>query len=304
MKRYEEGLSALDSVPDTFETKQDVFISLLWGLSAVLMTCSEYDRVVDICSRVLSRSSNFVDAMVRRGEALRKLKRYQDSISDFAKAMTIAPSDAKVLRGMRLGIMGLNTGHVPEDEERSNEDRETESRLARERQMEQERAAREREDLERAAREREEQERAARAREELERLQHQRKIEHEERILRLKQERMDRERIRKANERIQREREEEEERMRVLKEKEKIEREKQRLLKEKQDREKERKERERFVSYTSLLQPRDDLVEFLVNCLSKNIFLRATLVRVNILDFEDVAQFDLSLYDTAYISIQ
>ena len=212
---------------------------------------------------------------VRRGDALRKLKRYQDSINDFAQAMTIAPGDENVLRGMRLGITGLNTGYVAEDEQEKAHDRDQE-RLERER--------------------KEEQERLAREKEEHDRIQQQRKIEHEERIQRLKQGRIERERIRKRNEQNKREREEEERRLRERKEKEKAERERRRLQKEKEQREKERKERERYVSYTSLLQPRNNLIEFLVTCLTKNIFLRATLVGVNILDFEDVFQFDLSLY--------
>jgi hypothetical protein len=189
--------------------------------------------------------------------------------------MTIAPGDESVLRGMRLGITGLNTGYVAEDEQEKAHDRDQE-RLERER--------------------KEEQERLAREKEEHDRIQQQRKIEHEERIQRLKQERMERERIRKRNEQNKREREEEERRLRERKEKEKAEKERRRLQKEKEQREKERKERERYVSYTSLLQPRNNLIEFLVTCLTKNIFLRATLVGVNILDFEDVFQFDLSLY--------
>jgi len=71
MRHYEEGLKTLDLVPDTFEKKQDVMISLLWGLSAVLTKFLEWDRVVEICTKILSLSNRFVGALVRtrvRGE--------------------------------------------------------------------------------------------------------------------------------------------------------------------------------------------------------------------------------------------
>ena len=65
LRHYEEGLKTLDLVPDTNEKKQDVMISLLWGLSAVLAKCSEWDRVVEICTKILSLSNRFVGALVR-----------------------------------------------------------------------------------------------------------------------------------------------------------------------------------------------------------------------------------------------
>ena len=65
LRHYEDGLKTLDLVPDTNEKKQDVMISLLWGLSAVLAKCSEWDRVVEICTKILSLSNRFVGALVR-----------------------------------------------------------------------------------------------------------------------------------------------------------------------------------------------------------------------------------------------
>jgi len=228
-----------------------------------------YSDVVNTVSKVLDRSPRFVDALVRRGEALRRLKRWQDSVNDFAKAMTMAPGNPDVLRGMRLGLEGLNQGFVQEDQEESSRQR----------------LQKQRENLERLRIEKERQRHE----------EHERKLAHEARIQQLKEERLERERVRKEKERKRLLKLEDEKKARERRETLKREKELERLRKEKERKEKERKEKEKYVPHTSLLQPRDTLIEFLVNCLSNVIFLRATLIRLNKLDFSDVTQYDISL---------
>ena len=263
------GTKKLENIPDTFEKKTELEISLNWGMSTSQLKLGLYSDVVNTVSKVLDRSPRFVDALVRRGEALRRLKRWQDSVNDFAKAMTMAPGNPDVLRGMRLGLEGLNQGFVQEDQEESSRQR----------------LQKQRENLERLRIEKERQRHE----------EHERKLAHEARIQQLKEERLERERVRKEKERKRLLKLEDEKKARERRETLKREKELERLRKEKERKEKERKEKEKYVPHTSLLQPRDTLIEFLVNCLSNVIFLRATLIRLNKLDFSDVTQYDISL---------
>jgi tetratricopeptide (TPR) repeat protein len=61
----------------------------------ILFRLERYEQCVDVCDEIIEESAQYFPAFVRRQEAYYKLKRYQDVVDDFYRAVSIYAKEAK-----------------------------------------------------------------------------------------------------------------------------------------------------------------------------------------------------------------